>query len=54
MDHLDMLSILFDARFLTGGGEAYRRMGDRLVALIRQLRPARAVRADRPKTPLKG
>ncbi|MEJ8811013.1 CHAT domain-containing protein [Variovorax ureilyticus] len=54
MDHLDMLSILFDARFLTGGGEACRRMADRLVALIQQLRPARRVRPDRPKTPLAG
>ncbi|WP_172843936.1 CHAT domain-containing protein [Variovorax sp. HW608] len=54
MDHLDMLSILFDARFLTGGGEAYRRMADRLVALIQQLRPARTARADRPKTPFAG
>ncbi|MBB3179225.1 CHAT domain-containing protein [Variovorax sp. Sphag1AA] len=54
MVHLDMLSILFDARFLTGAGDACRHMADRLVALIQQLRPARTVRADRPKTPLAG
>ncbi|MGJ7507368.1 DUF7379 domain-containing protein [Variovorax sp. GT1P44] len=47
--HMEMLSILFDARFLTGGGEGYRRMADGLVALVNQLRPGRDARTDRPK-----
>lgn len=49
VDHMEMLSTLFDARFLMGSGEGYRRMADGLVALVSQLRPGRDARGDRPK-----
>ena len=54
VDHLEMLSTLFDARFLMGAGEGYRRMADGLVALVSQLRPGRDARSDRPAAALPG
>lgn len=54
VEHLEMLSTLFDARFLMGSGAAYQRMADGLVALVIQLRPGRDARGDRPKAALPG
>lgn len=46
---MERLSTLLDARSLSGGGEACRRMADGLVARVNQLRPRRDARTDRPK-----
>ncbi|MDM0024511.1 CHAT domain-containing protein [Variovorax saccharolyticus] len=51
VEHLEMLATLFDARFLMGDGEGYKRMADGLLALVGQLRPGRETRPDRPEAP---
>ncbi|MDM0011608.1 CHAT domain-containing protein [Variovorax sp. J22P168] len=52
VEHMEMLAVLFDARFLLGAGPGYRRMADALLALVGQLRPGRTPRTGRPEAPL--
>lgn len=49
VQHMEMLATLFDARFMLGEGDGYKRMADALLAIVGQLRPGRETRV-RPET----
>ena len=52
VSQMEVLSILFDARFWMGRGLGYQQMANRVLELVKMLQPARASRSDRPAAPL--